>query len=62
VFNEFGKRDKMFNDKGKATNSQFLYYMIGDVNDVDELNRTILDIGLNVVNENKEARDKLLGI
>ena len=25
VFNEFGKRDKMFNDKGKATNSQFLY-------------------------------------
>jgi hypothetical protein len=36
--------------------------MIGDVNDVNELNRTILDIGLNVVNENKEARDKLLGI
>ena len=62
VFNEFGKRDKMFNDKGKAANSQFLYYMIGDVNDLDELNRTILEIGLNVVNENKEARDKLLGI
>jgi hypothetical protein len=62
VFNEFGKRDKMFNDKGKATNSQFLYYMIGDVENIDELNRTILEIGLNVVNENKEARDKLLGI
>lgn len=62
VFNEFGKRDKMFNDKGKAANSQFLYYMIGDVYGLDELNRTILDIGLNVVNENKEARDKLLGI
>lgn len=62
VFNEFGKRDKMFNDKGKATNSQFLYYMIGDVYGLDELNRTILEIGLNVVNENKEARDKLLGI
>jgi hypothetical protein len=52
----------MFNDKGKATNSQFLYYMIGDVENIDELNRTILEIGLNVVNENKEARDKLLGI
>ena len=62
VFNEFGKRDKMFNDKGKAANSQFLYYMIGDVYGLDELNRTILEIGLNVVNENKEARDKLLGI
>jgi hypothetical protein len=75
VFNEFGKRDIMFNDKGKPTNSQFLYYMIGDVlgldaviaNDgktiiEDGLNSTILDIGLNVVNENKEARDKLLDI
>ena len=62
VYSEFGKRDKLFNDKGKATNSEFLYYIIGDVFDVDELNRTILDIGLDVVNENKEARLNLLGI
>jgi len=74
VFNEFGKRDKMFNDKGKSANSQFLYYMIGDVLGLDAvvdnngriiedgLNSTILDIGLDVVNENKEARNKLLGI
>jgi hypothetical protein len=62
VFNEFGKRDKLFNDKGKASNSEFLYYIIGDVYGLDELNRTILDIGLDVVNQNKDAREKLLGI
>jgi hypothetical protein len=61
VYSEFGKRDKLFNDKGKATNSQFLYYIIGDIFNVDELNRTILDIGLDVVNENIHARAKVFG-
>jgi hypothetical protein len=72
VFNEFGKRDKLFNAKGKVTNSEFLYYIIGDVFGLEDenvngrlqkgLNSTILDIGLDVVNQNKEAREKLLGI
>jgi hypothetical protein len=74
VFNEFGKRDRLFNDKGNPTNSEFLYYIIGDVlglNDVTNsngevlekgLNSYILDIGLDIVNQNKEAREKLLGI
>ena len=73
IFNEFGKRDKLFNDKGKSSNSQFLYYIIGDVRGLhDETNQygqidkglseTILDIGLDIVNQNKEAREKLLGI
>ena len=50
VFNEFGKRDKMFNDKGKSANSQFLYYMIGDVLGLDAVvdnNGRIIEDGLN---------------
>ena len=62
VYSEFGKRDKLYNDKGKSTNSEFLYYIIADVYNVDELNSTILNIGLDVVNENKQARLNLLGI
>ena len=73
IKNEFGKRDKLFYEKGRTSNSEFLYYMIGDVYGLEDtiddegklqkgLNSTILDIGLDVVNENKEAREKLLGI
>jgi hypothetical protein len=42
--------------------SQFLYYIIGDVLSEADLNKKILDIGLDVVNQNKEAREKILGL
>lgn len=63
VFTQYGKRDKFFNQNGKRSEkSEFLYYIIGDVFSQDDLNKLILDIGLDVVNKNKEAREKLLGI
>jgi hypothetical protein len=73
IFNEYGKRDKLFFDNGQQNdNSQFLYYIIGwrddtpaknlhDIYSLDEMNKAILDIGLDVVNKNKEALQKLMG-
>jgi len=63
VFAEFGKRDKLFNDKGKRNSkSEFLYYIIGGLRSEQDLNQLILKIGLDVVNQNKEAREKILGL
>jgi len=63
IYNEYGKRDKLFNMKGAIDKkSQFLYYIIGDVLSEADLNKKILDIGLDVVNQNKEAREKILGL
>lgn len=63
VFTQYGKRDRLFNQNGKISEkSEFLYYIIGDVYSQEDLNKLILDIGLDVVNKNKEAREKLLGI
>ena len=63
VFAEFGKRDKLFNDKGKRNSkSEFLYYIIGGLRSEQDLNQLILNIGLDVVNQNKEAREKILGL
>ena len=63
VFAEFGKRDKLFNDKVKRNNkSEFLYYIIGGLRSEQDLNQLILNIGLDVVNQNKEAREKILGL
>ena len=62
VFNEYGKRDGLFNAKGeKRGNTEFLYYVISDVLSEEKLSQTILDIGLNAVNENVHARAKLYG-
>jgi len=62
VFNEYGKRDRLFMPNGKRNlKSEFLYYVIGDIYNLDDMNKAILDIGLDVVNRNKEAKTKLLG-
>jgi hypothetical protein len=63
VFYEYGKRDKLFKDSGeRRDNSEFLYYIIGGLRSETELNELILKIGLDVVNQNKEARLKILGL
>jgi hypothetical protein len=63
VYNEYGKRDGYFNMKGQIDpKSQFLYYVIGDVLGQDDLNSKILEIGLDVVNRNRIAREKLIGV
>jgi len=62
VFNEYGKRDRLFMPNGKRNlKSEFLYYVIGDIYNLEDMNKAILDIGLDVVNRNKEAKAKLLG-
>jgi hypothetical protein len=63
VFSEYGKRDRLFNDSGKSNDkSEFLYYIIGGLRNEQQLNELILKIGLDVVNQNKEARLKILGL
>jgi hypothetical protein len=61
VFSEYGKRDAMFLKDGTSNtaNSQFLYYIIGDILSEQDLNKKILEIALDIVNENKLAKDKL---
>ena len=61
VFSEFGKRDAMFLKDGTSNtaNSQFLYYIIGDVLSEQDLNTKILSIALDIINENKLAKDRL---
>jgi hypothetical protein len=62
IFKEYGKRDKLFLPNGdRNIKSQFLYYTIGDIYSLDEMNTAILEIGLDVVNKNREAKEKLLG-
>ena len=62
VFTEYGKRDRLFNPKGdRRDKSEFLYYIIGDLRNEQDLNQLILKIGLDVINQNKEARLKILG-
>jgi len=58
AFNNFGAIDKMWNKDGSHnTQSGMLYYVIGNITSEQEMNAEILNIGLNVVNENKNARD-----
>lgn len=60
AFKEYGKRDGMFHKNGKLdSRSQFLYYTIADIYSEQDLNKAILEIGLNVVNKNKEAAANL---
>jgi hypothetical protein len=61
VFAEFGKRDRLFFDnKQKNEKSEFLYYIIGGLRSEQDLNKLIKDIGEDVINQNKEAREKIL--
>jgi len=63
IFNEYGKRDKLFFDNGKKNeNSQFLYYILTDIYSEEDMNTAILEIGLDVVNKNKEARERIYGL
>jgi hypothetical protein len=63
IFNEYGKRDKLFFDSGKRNeNSQFLYYILTDIYSEEDMNTAILEIALDVVNKNKEARERIYGI
>lgn len=60
AYEQFGKIDKMWKKDGSHnTQSGMLYYVIGNIGNIQELNQEILNIGLNVVNENKDAREKL---
>jgi len=60
ILQEYGKKDSLYNGTGVlGQSSQFLYYMIGDINSEAEMATKLLDIGLNVVNENAEAREKI---
>lgn len=70
IFSEYGSRDKLFINKKLNTKSEFLYYIIGyndeitgqlmDIYNLEQMNKAILDIGLNIVNRNKEAKELLL--
>lgn len=63
IFNEYGKRDKLFFESGKRNeNSQFLYYILTDIYSEEDMNTAILEIALDVVNKNKEARERIYGI
>jgi hypothetical protein len=60
AYQQFGKIDKMWNKDGSHnTQSGMLYYVIGNITNEQMMNQEILNIGLNVVNENKDARDRL---
>lgn len=60
IFTEYGKRDKLFHNNGKRDDScQFLYYVLGDIYGEEDVSKAILDIGLDVVNKNIEAREKM---
>ena len=62
IFHEYGKRDGLFNPKGELNEkSEFLYYIIGDVYSEADMNAAILEIKADIVNQNKVAKEKLLG-
>jgi hypothetical protein len=63
IFREYGSRDNMWNEKGKRENNcQFLYYIIADVHSEQQLSQKILDIALDIININEQARAKLKDI
>ena len=63
IFNEYGKRDGLFNPKGELNEkSEFLYYIIGEVRSEADMNSAILEIKEDIVNQNKVAKEKLLGL
>jgi hypothetical protein len=60
IYQEFGKRDKYWNNDGTINKScQFLYYVIPDCFDETQLSQAILDISLNIVNQNKQALEEV---
>jgi hypothetical protein len=60
VFEEYGKRDKLFNKKGEINaDSQFLYYIIGDIYNQQDMTQSIREIGEHIVDENIQARIKM---
>jgi hypothetical protein len=60
IYDEFGKRDKYWNNDGTINKScQFLYYVIPDCYNETQLNQAILDIALNIVNQNREALEEI---
>jgi len=60
IYEEFGKRDKYWNNDGTINKScQFLYYIIPDCYSETELNQAILDIALNIVNQNRQALEEI---
>ena len=60
IYQEFGKRDKYWNNDGTINKScQFLYYVIPDCYNETQLNQAILDIALNIVNQNREALEEI---
>ena len=63
VFSQYGKRDGLFNPKGKLNEkSEFLYYILGDIYSEQAMNEAILEIKNDVINKNKLAKEKLLGL
>jgi hypothetical protein len=63
VFNSYGKRDGLFNPKGELNiKSEFLYYILGDIYSEQAMNEAILEIKNDVVNQNKIAKEKLMGL
>lgn len=62
AFAGFGSRDRLFLKNGSAnSNSEFLYYVISQVYSEEQMSTFIRDVGLDIVNKNKEARLKLIG-
>jgi hypothetical protein len=60
IYDEFGKRDKYWNNDGTINKScQFLYYIIPDCFNETEMNQAILDIALNIVNQNRQALEEI---
>jgi hypothetical protein len=56
VFKDIGSKDGMWNNKGEKGNSQFLYYVIADVQSEAQLNSMILELAEDIINKNEEAR------
>lgn len=60
TYKSFGSLDKMWNKNGTHNiNSGMLYYFLGDITNEQEMSQAILEIGLNVVNENRVAREQI---
>jgi hypothetical protein len=60
TYKTFGAVDKMWNKDGTHNiNSGMLYYFLGNIYDEQGLSQTIRDIGLNIVNENRNAREQV---
>jgi hypothetical protein len=60
VYDSYGKRDKLFNKAGAVNkDSQFIYFIIGDIHNEAEMTEEIKNMAFHIVDENLQARMKM---